>query len=272
MKVWDATKGSYKMQKQKSLSCFKAYDIRGKLGEELNPDVAYRIGRAYAEQLAAKRVVVGGDIRHTSEPLKLALSHGLMDAGAEVIDIGMVGTEEIYFASFYLDVDGGIEVTASHNPMDYNGMKLVGRGALPISGDSGLNDIRDLAEKLVSPYQTGSGSPRPDGLAMTDNIDGLAMTDNIDGLAVTDNIDGLAMTNNIDGLAVTDNIDGVVKTGSADGSVMTESAGGFTMTKTVDGFVITKNADGLAMTESTDGFAMMESADGLVKADSTGGS
>src|SRR5690554_5216861 len=144
------------MSVKKSISCFKAYDIRGKLGEELNPDVAYRIGRAYAEQLSAKRVVVGGDIRHTSEPLKLALAQGLMDAGAEVIDIGMVGTEEIYFASFYLDVDGGIEVTASHNPMDYNGMKLVGRGALPISGDSGLNDIRDLAEKLVSPFGQAS--------------------------------------------------------------------------------------------------------------------
>ena len=97
---------------QNLLSCFKAYDIRGKLGDELDPDVAYRIGHAYAKHLNAKRVVVGGDIRHTSEPLKLALAQGIMDAGAEVIDIGMVGTEEIYFASFYLDVDGGIEVTA----------------------------------------------------------------------------------------------------------------------------------------------------------------
>jgi len=136
-----------------NLSCFKAYDIRGRLGEQLNPDVAYRIGYAYAKHLNAKKVVVGGDTRHTSEPLKLALAQGLMAAGAEVIDIGMVGTEEIYFASFYLDVDGGIEVTASHNPMDYNGMKLVGRGALPISGDSGLNDIRDLAEQIDSPYR-----------------------------------------------------------------------------------------------------------------------
>jgi|TARA_R110000851_G_scaffold165380_2_gene310341 phosphomannomutase/phosphomannomutase/phosphoglucomutase len=137
---------------ESNLSCFKAYDIRGKLGDELNPDVAYRIGYAYAKHLNAKRVVVGGDIRHTSEPLKLALAQGLMDAGAEVIDIGMVGTEEIYFASFYLDVDGGIEVTASHNPIDYNGMKLVGRDALPISGDSGLNEIRELAEHSESPF------------------------------------------------------------------------------------------------------------------------
>jgi len=134
------------------LSCFKAYDIRGRLGEELNRDVAYRIGYAYAKHLNAKSVAVGGDIRHSSETLKKALAHGLMDAGAIVIDIGMVGTEEIYFAAFHLNVDGAIEVTASHNPMDYNGMKLVGRGALPISGDSGLNAIKDLAETLSSPY------------------------------------------------------------------------------------------------------------------------
>lgn len=129
-----------------SLTCFKAYDIRGKLGEELNDDVAYRIGRAYAQHLGAKRVVVGGDVRLTSATLKQALANGLMDGGADVIDIGMVGTEEIYFAAFHLDVDGGIEVTASHNPMDYNGMKLVARGAVPISGDTGLKAIQALAE------------------------------------------------------------------------------------------------------------------------------
>lgn len=140
------------MLSPQKINCFKAYDIRGKLGEELNPDVAYRIGYAFAKQLNAKKVAVGGDIRETSESLKLALAHGLIDAGAEVIDIGMVGTEEIYFASFYLDVDGGIEVTASHNPLDYNGMKLVGRGAKPISGDSGLHEIQRYAESIPSPY------------------------------------------------------------------------------------------------------------------------
>ncbi|MET0117867.1 MAG: phosphomannomutase CpsG [Sedimenticola sp.] len=129
------------------LSCFKAYDIRGKLGTELNEDIAYRIGRAFAQFLDARRLVVGGDIRETSEPLKQALARGLMDAGADVIDIGMTGTEEIYFAAFHLDVDGGIEVTASHNPIDYNGMKLVGRGAVPISGDTGLREIQRLAEE-----------------------------------------------------------------------------------------------------------------------------
>jgi phosphomannomutase/phosphomannomutase/phosphoglucomutase len=131
---------------QMTLTCFKAYDIRGKLGEELNDDIAYRIGRAYAQHLGAKRVVVGGDVRPTSATLKQALANGLMDGGADVIDIGMVGTEEIYFAAFHLDVDGGIEVTASHNPMDYNGMKLVARGAVPISGDTGLKAIQALAE------------------------------------------------------------------------------------------------------------------------------
>lgn len=134
------------------LTCFKAYDIRGRLGDELNEDVAYRIGSAFVKTREAKLVVVGGDIRHSSERLKKALVQGILDAGAEVIDIGMTGTEEVYFASFYLDVDGGIEVTASHNPIDYNGMKLVGRGAQPISGDSGLSMIRELAESSISPY------------------------------------------------------------------------------------------------------------------------
>jgi phosphomannomutase len=128
------------------LSCFKAYDIRGKLGEELNEDIAYRIGRAYGEYLKPKKMVVGGDVRLTSEGLKLALAKGLQDAGTDVIDIGLSGTEEIYFATSYLNVDGGIEVTASHNPLDYNGMKLVREGSRPISGDTGLRDIQRLAE------------------------------------------------------------------------------------------------------------------------------
>lgn len=128
------------------LSCFKAYDIRGQLGEELNDDIAYRIGRAYGEYLKPKKVVVGGDIRLTSEALKQSLAKGLMDAGVDVIDLGMTGTEEIYFATSYLKVDGGIEVTASHNPMDFNGMKLIREESKPISGDTGLKDIQHLAE------------------------------------------------------------------------------------------------------------------------------
>ncbi|HGM5488617.1 TPA: phosphomannomutase CpsG [Serratia fonticola] len=128
------------------LTCFKAYDIRGKLGEELNEEIAYRIGRAYGEFLKPKTIVLGSDVRLTSESLKLALAKGLQDAGTDVIDIGMTGTEEIYFATSYLKADGGIEVTASHNPIDYNGMKLVREGSRPISGDTGLRSIQELAE------------------------------------------------------------------------------------------------------------------------------
>ncbi|MFT4925948.1 MAG: phosphomannomutase [Phenylobacterium sp.] len=141
------------------LTCFKAYDIRGRLGDELNEDIAYAIGRAFGEYLKPKTVVVGGDVRETSESLKLALANGLMDAGSDVIDIGMVGTEEIYFATKYLGVDGGVEVTASHNPIDYNGMKLVREDSKPISGDTGLFDIQKLAERNdfapVDPQQRG---------------------------------------------------------------------------------------------------------------------
>ncbi|GAB3111847.1 phosphomannomutase [Aestuariicella hydrocarbonica] len=128
------------------LTCFKAYDIRGRLPDELNEDVAYRVGRAYAEFLKPNKVVVGHDIRLSSAELTDALARGLMDAGVNVIHIGQCGTEEIYFATFHLGVDGGICVTASHNPKDYNGMKLVKEGSRPISGDTGLNDIKAMAE------------------------------------------------------------------------------------------------------------------------------
>lgn len=128
------------------LTCFKAYDIRGQLGSELNEDIAYRIGRAFGQYLKPKTIVVGGDIRLTSNALKNAVANGLLDAGVDVIDIGMTGTEEIYYATTSLGVCGGIEVTASHNPMDYNGMKLVRENSKPISGDTGLFDIKKLAE------------------------------------------------------------------------------------------------------------------------------
>ncbi|ATO34856.1 phosphomannomutase/phosphoglucomutase [Dickeya dianthicola] len=143
-----------------ALTCFKAYDIRGELGKELNEDIAYRIGRAYGQFLSPKKVVVGGDVRLTSESLKMALANGLMDSGADVLDIGLSGTEEVYFTTFHLNLDGGIEVTASHNPMNYNGMKLVRDNAKPISGDTGLRDIQRLAEEntfpAVEPQQRGS--------------------------------------------------------------------------------------------------------------------
>lgn len=128
------------------LTCFKAYDIRGKLGTELNNDIAYKIGRAYGQIYQPKTVVVGCDVRLTSEALKKATIRGLNDAGVNVLDLGMTGTEEVYFGAFHLDVQGGIEITASHNPMDYNGMKLVRENARPISADTGLKDIQALAE------------------------------------------------------------------------------------------------------------------------------
>lgn len=131
----------------RKITCFKAYDIRGKLVEELDEEVAYRIGRAFVDELQAKTVVVGGDARASSEPLKQALAAGLMDAGADVIDLGLAGSEEVYFATFQRGFCGGIEVTASHNPINYNGMKLVRRGARPISSDSGLTDIQHRAEQ-----------------------------------------------------------------------------------------------------------------------------
>ena len=129
------------------LTCFKAYDIRGQLGTELNEEVAYRIGRAFAEFLQPKNVVLGGDVRLTSEALKQALARGICDTGADVIDIGVVGTEEVYFATSYLETDGGIEVTASHNPLDYNGMKPVRENSKPISSDTGLLQIKAMAEE-----------------------------------------------------------------------------------------------------------------------------
>lgn len=129
------------------LTCFKAYDIRGQLGTELNTDIAYRIGRAFGQYLKPKSIVVGGDVRLTSNELKSAVTNGLLDSGVDVIDLGLTGTEEVYFATSFLKTDGGIQVTASHNPMDYNGMKLVREGSRPISADTGLADIQRLAEE-----------------------------------------------------------------------------------------------------------------------------
>lgn len=142
----------------KKLSCFKAYDIRGKLGTELNEDIAYRIGRAYGQIYQPKTVVVGCDVRLTSEDLKQATIRGLNDAGVDVLDLGMTGTEEVYFGAFHLDVQGGIEITASHNPMDYNGMKLVRENARPISADTGLKDIQELAENNEFAEVTSKGT------------------------------------------------------------------------------------------------------------------
>ncbi|MFT6189573.1 MAG: phosphomannomutase [Oleispira sp.] len=127
------------------LACFKAYDVRGRMPDELNEDIAYSIGRAFAEFLKPKTVVVGYDIRLTSKQMCDKVIEGLRDAGSNVLNIGMCGTEEVYFATAHLKADGGICVTASHNPKDYNGMKFVREGSRPISGDTGLKDIEILA-------------------------------------------------------------------------------------------------------------------------------
>ncbi|MFI3245040.1 MAG: phosphomannomutase CpsG [Ferrimonas sp.] len=126
--------------------CFKAYDIRGRLGDELDEALAYRIGRAFAEYLQAQTVVIGGDIRLSTEGLKRALAEGLMASGANVIDLGMVGTEQVYFATRYVQADGGIMVTASHNPIDYNGMKLVKSQSQPLSSDIDLPELKALVQ------------------------------------------------------------------------------------------------------------------------------
>ena len=138
-------------------TAFKAYDVRGRIPDELNVDMARDIGRAYAAFVKPKRVVVGRDIRASSDELCAALSAGLTASGVDVLDIGLCGTEGVYFATFDEQVDGGIMVTASHNPPDYNGMKFVREGSRPISGDNGLQDIRRLAEagRFSTPARVG---------------------------------------------------------------------------------------------------------------------
>src|SRR3989339_259880 len=133
------------------LSCFKAYDVRGRVPEELNEDLAYRIGRAYAAFLSPGRVAVGRDIRFSSLPLTEALAAGLNDAGVEVWDLGLCGTEQVYFATSHLGLDGGIMVTASHNPPEYNGMKFVREESRPLSGDSGLKVVVNPGNGCAGP-------------------------------------------------------------------------------------------------------------------------
>lgn len=129
------------------LNSFKAYDIRGKVPSELDPELAYKIGRTFANLINAKKVVIGHDIRKSSEALSESLAKGLNDAGADVIDIGLCGTEMIYYATPALDADGGIMITASHNPPEYNGMKFVRKGSVPVGYDSGLNKIEEMILK-----------------------------------------------------------------------------------------------------------------------------
>ena len=128
------------------ISSFKAYDIRGQLPHEINPEIAYRVGNATAEYLSAKKMILGRDIRASSKELSESMASGLMDAGVDVIDIGECGTENVYYATGELKSCGGVMVTASHNPSDYNGFKIVSENAKPISSETGLIDIRKIAE------------------------------------------------------------------------------------------------------------------------------
>jgi phosphomannomutase len=157
-----------------SITCFKAYDLRGRIPVELNDEVAYRVARGYAQFLArgagagagagagesgaaALRVVVGRDIRLSSTSLTDAVCRGLTDSGTDVYDIGVCGTEGVYFATFDGGYDGGIMITASHNPSDYNGMKFVREQSKPLSGDNGLKDIRGFAERSEFPVPVRRG-------------------------------------------------------------------------------------------------------------------
>jgi phosphomannomutase len=126
------------------LSSFKAYDIRGKVPSELNQDLAYKIGKIYPVLINATKIVIGHDIRKSSEDISTALSKGLTDSGVDVIDIGLCGTEMVYYATPALDADGGIMITASHNPPEYNGMKFVKKGSVPVGYDSGLKEMEQM--------------------------------------------------------------------------------------------------------------------------------
>ncbi|HEX7061373.1 MAG TPA: phosphomannomutase [Woeseiaceae bacterium] len=147
------------------IECFKAYDIRGQIPNELNTDIAYRVGNAAVEFLDAKHIVIGRDIRLTSPEFADAVAAGVCDAGADVLDIGLGGTEMVYFATGALEADGGIMVTASHNPADYNGLKVVREEARPISGDTGLEDIRRLAERDERRRAQAKGERKPVDIA-----------------------------------------------------------------------------------------------------------
>ena len=145
------------MRNIKEFTCFKAYDVRGKLEEELNEDIAYRIGRATAQLLNAKSVVLGFDARETSPSLAKAITSGICETGANVLNIGLAGTEEVYSAVSIFGTDAGIEVTASHNPIDYNGMKIVKQGSQPLA-EKEFSDIKNLAEigNFVNSVTSGS--------------------------------------------------------------------------------------------------------------------
>ena len=171
------------------ISCFKAYDVRGRLPDELNEEIAYLIGRGYAEFVKPKRVVIGRDIRLSSAQLRDAVARGLTDSGVDVYDIGLCGTEGVYFATFHERMDGGIMVTASHNPPDYNGIKFVRERAKPISADTGLVEIREYAEKgsFSTPARAGEKQELETGGAYLEHLLGYIERDKLKPLKVVVN-------------------------------------------------------------------------------------
>ena len=134
---------------------FKAYDVRGIYPSELDEAGAYAVGRGYVEQFEPRAIAIGRDMRVSSPSIARAVMRGAADGGTEVKDVGMIGTEMLYFGVGELDLDGGVMITASHNPKEYTGMKIVRRGALPVGGDSGLLDVRDRAQRIESPELVG---------------------------------------------------------------------------------------------------------------------
>ncbi|WP_299185963.1 phosphomannomutase CpsG [uncultured Psychrobacter sp.] len=189
-----------------TISSFKAYDIRGELGVNLDEAIAYRIGRAFAQILyqryhaaAAQQdndmtdlqpaIVIGSDIRHSSEQLKQATLKGIIDAGVDVIDLGMTGTEEVYFATSHYQALGGIEVTASHNPINYNGLKLVKEHSKPISADEGLAEIQALAEsgQFTTDHLAGKLQLLADKSAYVDHVINFIDTDKLKPLKLVIN-------------------------------------------------------------------------------------
>ncbi|HKL21246.1 MAG TPA: phosphomannomutase CpsG, partial [Tichowtungia sp.] len=173
-----------------SLECFKAYDIRGRVPEELSPELARLVGRAFVAEIDPGTVVVGRDMRLESPEISAALIQGLTDYGADVLDLGPCGTEEVYFQTFDRGVGGGIMVTASHNPKGFNGMKLVREGARPISGDTGLHEIKARVRAMLggSPEQrtrkSGSVDPAPEKRNYIDHLLGLVENDVLRSLRI----------------------------------------------------------------------------------------
>ncbi len=174
---------------------FKAYDVRGLYPEELDEQGAARIGRAYAEHFELDTVAIGRDARLSSPAMADASAEGVRDAGADVVDIGLVGTEMLYFAVGELELDGGIMVTASHNPKEYTGLKIVRAGALPVGGDSGLLDVRDRATSAPPPPSEPRGSSRSEDVssAFTERVLSFVELEDIQPLRVVfDAANGMA--------------------------------------------------------------------------------